>query len=143
MTAEPRTRAQSRAALLPPKRFAARFVLLPLFHIADLPMPKPLRAARHGRTAVQTKKLRKVCAFRSFFIFFQKGLGSAAFCPTGIMPPTRMKRGEHISQASFLYGNAVREMRPDSPHFESAVRADVERQHVARVQVAGEDGLRQ
>lgn len=47
-----------------------------------------------------------------------------------------MKRGEHISQASFLYGNAVREMRPDSPHFESAVRADVERQHVARVQVA-------
>ena len=72
MTAEPRTRAQSRAALLPPKRFAARFVFLPLFHIADLLMPKPLCAARHGRTAVQTKKLRKVCAFRSFLYFFKK-----------------------------------------------------------------------
>ena len=66
-----------------------------------------------------------------------------AFCPPGIKPPTRMRRGERTSQASFLYGNAVREMRPDSPHLESAVRADVERQHVARVQVAGEDGLRQ
>ena len=54
-----------------------------------------------------------------------------------------MRRGAHISQASFLYGDAVREMRPDSPYLEPAVRADVERQHVARVQVAGEDGLRQ
>lgn len=105
-------------------------------------MPKPLRAARRGCPAVQTKKLRKVCAFRSF-LYILKRLGFGGLLPDGNQTADPDEaRGTHragvVPVRQCRAGNAA-----DSPHLEPAVRADVERQHVARVQVAGEDGLRQ